>query len=74
MKKNAMVFALLMLALPLAGCDHCKENPFTKMGDSIATMGKEGLEKQKILAERAATRASKCAEQEAGKMKKGLGL
>jgi hypothetical protein len=74
MKKYGFLFVLGILVLSLAGCDACKENPLTKIGDSIATIGKSGLEKNTILAQRTASRATKCAEQKAAELKKKVGF
>ena len=76
MKKRVLWIPVVImgLSLSLAGCDACKENLFTKLGDKIATMGKSGLEKDKILMGRAADRAGKCTEQQGGAFKKKLGI
>ena len=74
MNKFEMVLAIGVLGLSLAGCDACKENPLTKIGDSIATIGKSGLEKDTILAQRTAKRATQCAEQKASELKKKVGF
>lgn len=74
MKKLSYLLIVLAVSFALTGCDVCKENMFTKLGDSLATMGKEGVAKQQILAERKGARASKCAEQKGAEMKKKMGL
>lgn len=75
MKKWFLAMLLIAAVLPLAGCgDPCKDDPITKLGDTLATIGKSGVDKDKILVERAAERAGKCAEKEGGKLKKSLGL
>ncbi len=74
MKKYGFAFAVAVLALALTGCDACKENIFTGMGDSVATIGKSGLEKETILAQRAAQRATRCAEQKAAELKAKAGF
>lgn len=74
MKKYGMMLMFVMLALSLAGCDACKENLLTKIGDSVATIGKSGLEKDTVLAQRAAKRATQCAEQKAVELKKKAGF
>jgi hypothetical protein len=75
MKKIWVLMIFGMLSLSLAGCgDPCKEDFLTGLGDSIATMGKQGVEKDRILLERKANRAAACAEKQAGSMKKSLGL
>ena len=76
MKKNRlfMVLALFVFAAAFSGCDPCQENMLTKIGDSIATLGKSGTAKDQILAERAANRAAKCAESKAGEAKKKFGF
>ena len=75
MKKAGMLMMVGILSMFLAGCgDPCKDDAFTKIGDSIATMGKKDMEKQSVLAQRAAERAGKCAQKKGGDMKKSLGL
>lgn len=74
MKKLSLLFAVLVVSFTLTGCDACKDNVLTGLGDTFATIGKDGLEKEKVLAERKASRAAKCAEQKAGEMKKKMGL
>ena len=75
MKRITFVFSMLLLTAVLAGCgDPCKENVFTKLGDSLAVIGKSGLEKDQVLTARAANRASKCVESKAGEMKKKMGF
>lgn len=74
MKKFCVLFVGMLLAFTLVGCDACKETVFTKMGDSLATLGKSGLEKDQVLASRKADRAGKCAQQQGGALKKNLGL
>jgi len=74
MKKAVALAAVMVMGLSFAGCDACKENVLTKIGDSVATMGKSGMDKDKVLAERIAARASKCAESKAGEMKKKMGF
>jgi hypothetical protein len=75
MKKSALLLFVFVLGLSAAGCgDPCKEDMFTKLGDNLATMGKEGLEKDRILLERSTKRAGECAEKGAGDMKKKMGL
>lgn len=74
MKKYAWLF-LLAFAVTVAGCgDPCKDDVFTKLGDTVATIGKSGMEKDQVLAERGANRAAKCAESKASEMKKKMGL
>ena len=68
----ALLLALAMM--PLMGCNPCKEDPITKLGDTLATLGKKGMEKDQALAERKANRAAQCAEQQAGEMKKKMGF
>ena len=75
MKKGIAVLMLSIAILPLAGCgDPCKEDVLSKLGDTLATIGKQGVDKDKILLERTAERAGKCAEKEGGKLKKNLGF
>ena len=75
MKKIWILMIFGILSLSLAGCgDPCKDSPFTGLGDSIATLGKKDLEKERILVERKANRAAACAKQQGSSMKKSLGL
>lgn len=75
MKKIYLALILGLLSVSLMGCgDPCKSNVLTKLGDKIAVVGKTGLEKDKVLAERAANRAAKCAEKTGAGMKKSLGF
>lgn len=75
MKKIGTVLILGMLTLSLAGCgDPCKEDPMTSLGDSLATIGKKGAEKEQILMERQAKRAAACTEKKAKEVKKDLGF
>lgn len=74
MKRYGSVLVIAMLVLSFAGCDACQETVFTKLGDTVATIGKSGLEKDKVLAERKANRAAKCANQKAGELKKKMGF
>ena len=76
MKKVSVlgVALVLIMGLSFAGCDACSENILTKLGDTIATIGKDGMEKDKVLAGRMANRGAKCAEQKAAEMKKKMGF
>jgi hypothetical protein len=75
MKKIGMLMVIGILSVSLMGCgDPCKENIVTKLGDKVATIGKQGVEKDRILAERAANRAAQCAKQKGSAMKKSLGF
>ena len=74
MKKLGLLLILALMSVSLTACDACKDNVLTGLGDSIATLGKDGLEKEKVLAERKAKRAAKCAESKAGEMKKKMGF
>ena len=75
MKKLSTMMILAALSVSLLGCGNpCEENVITKLEDSIATIGKSGLEKDRILAERAAERAGECAKQAGGDIKKSLGF
>lgn len=72
MKKMFWLIAIAALSFSVVGCgDPCKED---KLGNSLATIGKKGLEKDKIIAERTAARAQKCAEKKGAEMKKKMGL
>jgi len=73
MKKLGILLVLIM-AVTFSGCDACSENILTKLGDTIATIGKDGVEKDKVLAERKAKRGAACAEQKAAEMKKKMGF
>ena len=75
MKNLSAVLMLIMLSFSVTGCgDPCKDDMLTSIGDSLATMGKKGLEKDQVLMERKAARAAKCAEKTGGEMKKSLGF
>lgn len=74
MKKYPSFLLIVAVALALTGCDPCKENLFTKLGDKLATIGKSGVERDQVLAQRAADRAGKCANAKAGEMKKKMGF
>ncbi len=80
------VIASFVLALMLGGfsmtayaaVDCTKENWVDQAGDWFATRGKNGLEKDQVLAARKADRITKCTQREAEKagkdMKKKLGF
>ncbi|MBN1687646.1 MAG: hypothetical protein JW893_00950 [Candidatus Omnitrophica bacterium] len=74
MKRIFVLLLVVGMSFSLMGCDACKENALNKAGDWVATLGKDGVEKDKVLAGRKADRAKKCAEQKAGEMKKKLGM
>lgn len=74
MKKIGLWLVALAISFSLMGCDACKENLLDKTGDWVATIGKDGMEKEKVLAERKAKRAAKCAEQKGAEMKKKMGF
>ncbi len=66
-----IVFAFAIFPSPaaLAGGGDYKDTPFDKLGDWMATLGKSGLEKDQILAERQAARLKRHAEIQAKKAK-----
>ena len=74
MKRYGFALMMVLLAWSLAGCDACKENLITQIGDSIATIGKSGLEKETVLAQRKAKRATQCAEQKVAELKRKAGF
>ncbi len=75
MKKYGVLLTVLALGFTLSGCgDPCKEDMLTKLGDTIATLGKSGVDKDKILLERGVERAAKCTEKSAGDLKKNIGF
>jgi len=74
MKKTILGLMLAVAAFSFAGCGPCEEDVLTKLGDTVATIGKSGVAKDQILVERKANRAAKCAEQKAGEMKKKMGF
>ena len=75
MKKIWVLMMFAFLSVSFMGCgDPCKDGVLSKLGDSIATLGKKDLEKERVLAERKANRAAACAEKKGGEMKKGLGF
>ena len=66
------VMSLMFSSLPISVCyaGEYRENVLDKMSDSIATMGKKGVEKDQILAERKAKRMQRYGEREAKRMQK----
>lgn len=52
----------------------CEETVLDKVWDWATTLGKEGLEKNQILAENKAERAKRCAEKVKQDLKKKMGL
>ncbi len=87
-----LVMAFMVLALMLGGAsltayaaDCTKDTPFDKVWDWGTTIGKEGMEKNKVLAKNKADRVAACTKREAekaakeaqkaaGDMKKQLGF
>lgn len=74
MNKLSLLFVAILFSVSLMGCDACKDNVFDSIGNTFATIGNDGLEKDRILAERKVGKAAKCAEQKAAEMKKKIGL
>jgi len=83
MKKTIAMFfvlAFLLSGTPMiyAAVDCTKDNWGDQAGDWFATLGKNGLEKDQVLAARKADRVTKCTTREAEKaakeMKKKLGF
>ena len=74
MKKTFLGLLLALTAISFAGCGPCEEDVVSKLGDTLATIGKSGMAKDQVLIERKASRAAKCAEQKAGEMKKKMGF
>ena len=74
MKKAGLLIMTILAAFSLTGCDACKDNILTGLGDKIAAIGKDDMAKNEVLVERKAARASKCAEQKGAEMKKKMGL
>jgi hypothetical protein len=74
MKK--FIVALFVVALMLSGTsafaavDCAKDTPIDQAGDWFATLGKDGMEKNAVLAERKANRVAACAKREAEKAAK----
>ena len=81
------VFALMFggVSMTAYAMDCTKDTPIDQAGDWFATLGKQGLEKDQVLAKRKAERLAICAKKEAQKaaqeaqqagndMKKKLGL
>ena len=78
MKKSSTIMAVLAVMLSVAPISsvfaaQCQDNPFDKMGDWAATMGKQGMDKDTILASRKAKRAAACAERMAKQASKDAG-
>lgn len=74
MKKTSAMILMVALLFAFTGCNACEETVLTKIGDWAATIGKSGMDKDKVLVERKANRAAKCAEQSAGDLKKKMGF
>ena len=69
-----LVIAFFVLVLMLGGlsmtayaADCTKDTPIDQAGDWFATLGKQGLEKDQVLAARKADRLGACAKKEAEK-------
>lgn len=74
------VIAFFTLALMLGGlsmaayaADCTKDNPIDQAGDWFGTLGKQGMEKDQILARRKADRVGACVKREAEKAMKEAG-
>ena len=63
-------FALMFSLSPMSYAAEYKENVLDQAGDWFTTLGKQGMEKESILAQRKAERAAKFAEREANKLAK----
>ena len=65
----ALVFVFSVAPMPAsyAAGDACEDNVLDQVWDWFTTLGKEGVEKQRILAENKADRLSRCAERQAKK-------
>ncbi len=81
MKRFLAVVLVLVLVCSFGTISYAaeyKDNPIDQVGDWFATMGKSGMEKDAILAQRKGERAAKFAEHEARKagkdVKKSLGF
>ncbi|HPW77203.1 MAG: hypothetical protein BWY44_00365 [Candidatus Omnitrophica bacterium ADurb.Bin292] len=68
----ALFVATLMLGgtSAFAAVDCTKDSPIDQVGDWFATLGKDGMEKNAVLAERKANRVAACAKREAEKAAK----
>ena len=66
------IMSLMFSSLPVSVCfaGEYQENVLDKVGDSLATMGKKGMAKDQILAQRKAERMKRYAEREAKKMRR----
>ena len=67
-----LLIALFVFALMLGGIsmtayavDCTKDNPIDQAGDWFATLGKQGMEKDQILAKRKADRLASCTKKQA---------
>lgn len=70
-RKLALAFALMMVCSSLSAyAAEYKDTPIDQAGDWFATLGKQGLEKDRVLAERKADRMAKFAAREAEKARK----
>ena len=74
MKKTFLGLLIALIAISFAGCGPCEEDVVSKLGETLATIGKSGMDKDQVLVERKANRAAKCAQQKAGEMKKKMGF
>ena len=74
----AMFLVCLMVASSVsvapAWAAECEDTILDKVWDWVTTLGKEGLEKDKILAKNKAERLKRCAEKKAKEAKKKLGF
>ena len=59
MKKSLLVLvaSAFLLSAPMVYAAECQDNPLDKLGDSFASMGKQGLDRDQVLAQRKAQRA-----------------
>ena len=66
------VFALLFggISMTAYAADCTKDNPIDQAGDWFATLGKQGMEKDQVLAKRKTDRVAACAKREAEKAAK----
>jgi len=66
------VFALVIggISMTAYAADCTKDNPIDQAGDWLATLGKQGMEKDQVLVKRKADRVAACTRREAEKAAK----
>lgn len=75
MRKLVIAFFVFVLmfggvAMTAYAADCTKDNPIDQAGDWLATLGKQGMEKNQVLVKRKADRVTTCVKREADKSAK----